>query len=221
MDFSADKLARLRKAREIETLSRTAIDQYHRSQLPNTVAITMKSPFWRERFQEAGFDPAGLEDPGDLYAAPAIAKADYFAALMKAPENYGGLLTEDLQSIRQKGAIVYHTSGTSGKQGRFINTLEDFNVFSAQGAELIHIAGGNPGDSVLIVFPLTFWAAGWGFCHGVRLGHFCLLPAGAPADTAMRINLIRQYRPKIVVSTPSYAVVLGAAAREMGVDLAA
>jgi phenylacetate-CoA ligase len=221
MDFSAEKLTRLNKARETETQSRSAIDQYHRSQLPNTVAITMKSPFWRERFKESGFDPARIKDPTDLYAAPAIAKADYFAALLKNPENYGGLLTDDLQSIRQRGAIVYHTSGTSGKQGRFINTLEDFNVFSAQGAELIHIAGGNPGDSVLIVFPLTFWAAGWGFCHGARLGHFCLLPAGAPADTTMRLNLIRQYRPKVIVSTPSYALVLGMAAREMGIDLAA
>jgi phenylacetate-CoA ligase len=221
MDFSAEKLTRLKKAREMETQSRGTIDQYHRSQLPNTVAIAMKSPFWRERFKASGFDPARLKDPTDLYSAPAIAKADYFAALLKDPENYGGLLTDDLQSIRQRGAIIYHTSGTSGKQGRFINTLEDFNVFSAQGAELIRIAGGNPGDSVLIVFPLTFWAAGWGFCHGARLGSFCLLPAGAPADTAMRLNLIRQYRPKIVVSTPSYALVLGAAAREIGVDLAA
>ena len=221
MDFSADKLARLNKAREIETLPRAAIDQYHRSQLPNSVAITVKAPFWRERFREAGVDPASLKDPRDLYAAPAITKADYFAALSKDPEHYGGLLTEDLQSIRKRGAIVYHTSWTSGKQGRFINTLEDFNVFSAQGAELIRAAGGSPGDSVLIVFPLTFWAAGWGFCHGARLGHFCLLPAGAPADTAMRINLIRQYRPKIVVSTPSYALVLGSAARDMGVDLGA
>ena len=221
MDFSAGKLTRLKKAREMETQPRTAIDEYHRSQLPTTVAVTMKSPFWRERFTAAGFDPARLKDPTDLYAAPAIAKADYFAALLKNPEDYGGLLTDDLQSIRQRGAIVYHTSGTSGKQGRFINTLEDFNVFSAQGAELVRIAGGNPGDSMLIVFPLTFWAAGWGFCHGARLGRFCLLPAGAPADTAMRLNLIRQYRPKIVVSTPSYALVLGTAARDAGIELAA
>jgi phenylacetate-CoA ligase len=219
MDFSADKLARLKRARQVETLGRADIDQYQRSQLPHAVAISVKSPFWRERFGQAGFDPIRLKDPSDLYAAPAIAKADYFRALSTDPENYGGLLTESVDSIRRRGAIVYHTSGTSGKQGHFINTLEDFNVFSAQGAEMIRIAGGNPGDSVLIVFPLTFWAAGWGFCHGARLGNFCLLPAGAPADTAMRINLIKQYRPKIVVSTPSYALVLGAAAREMSVDL--
>ena len=219
MDFSADKLARLEKARQVETLGRADIDQYQRSQLPQAVAITAKSPFWRERFGQAGFDPSRLKDPCDLYAAPAIAKADYFQSLSTDPENYGGLLTESVESIRRRGAIVYHTSGTSGKQGRFINTLEDFNVFSAQGAEMIRIAGGNSGDSVLIVFPLTFWAAGWGFCDGARLGNFCLLPAGAPADTAMRISLIRQYRPKIVVSTPSYALVLGAAAREMGIGL--
>ena len=219
MDFSADKLARLEKARQVETLGRADIDQYQRSQLPQAVAITAKSPFWRERFGQAGFDPSRLKDPCDLYAAPAIAKADYFQSLSTDPENYGGLLTESVKSIRRRGAIVYHTSGTSGKQGRFINTLEDFNVFSAQGAEMIRIAGGNSGDSVLIVFPLTFWAAGWGFCDGARLGNFCLLPAGAPADTAMRISLIRQYRPKIVVSTPSYALVLGAAAREMGIGL--
>ena len=123
MDFSADKLARLEKARQVETLGRADIDQYQRSQLPQAVAITAKSPFWRERFGQAGFDPSRLKDPCDLYAAPAIAKADYFQSLSTDPENYGGLLTESVRvdppawsdcvpherNIRKTGPLHQHT----------------------------------------------------------------------------------------------------------------
>jgi len=221
MDFSPEAQARLARARELERGKRSAILDYQRERVGLAARTAAKSKFWQERFKEAGCDPSSIKDMDDLYRAPWIAKADYFAALTKKPETYGDLLTSDVQSIREKGAIVYHTTGTSGKQGRFLNTLEDFNVFSDQGAELIKAAGGKPGDSVLIIFPLTFWAAGWGFCHGARLGRFTLLPAGAPADTAMRLTLIKQYRPAIIVSTPSYAITMGLAARAAGVDLSA
>jgi phenylacetate-CoA ligase len=219
MDFSAPALARLNRAREVEAGDRSTILNYQRERLPIAVRTAAMSGFWQHKFRQAGIDPASIKDMDDLYRAPAISKSDYFAALMSKPETYGDLLTTDVKSIREKGAIVYHTTGTSGKQGRFLNTLEDFNVFSAQGAELIKAAGANPGDSVLIIFPLSFWAAGWGFCHGSRLGRYTLLPAGAPADTAMRLALIKQYRPAVIVSTPSYAITIGLAARAAGYDL--
>jgi phenylacetate-CoA ligase len=220
MDFSPEAFARLQRARQVEADCRTAILRYQTERLPLAAQTAARCEFWRRRFADAGFDLGSLKHPDQLYETPSISKPDYFSALLARPADYGGLLTKDLQAIKEAGAITYRTSGTSGKQGRFLNTLEDFNVFSAQGGELIKAAGGKPGDGVMIVFPLGFWAAGWGFYHGARLGNFLLIPAGAPVDTNMRISLIKEYRPAIVVSTPSYALTLAQAAKDQGVDLA-
>jgi phenylacetate-CoA ligase len=71
----------------------------------------------------------------------------------------------------------------------------------------------------MITFPLSFWAAGWGFYYGSRTLPATLIPAGAPADGLMRLQLIREYRPSVVVLTPSYALTLGRQAEAEGFDL--
>lgn len=147
-------------------------------------------------------------------------KNQYFAALSAGTDDYGGLLLAPLDAIRREGTVTYRTTGTSGKQGRFINTNAGHDFFAAQGAELIKSAGGRPGDAVMITWPLFFWAASWGFYHGCRLGSFLAVPGGPPADTKMRLALIREYRPAVIVATPSYAVTLGQGAREEGMVLA-
>jgi AcrR family transcriptional regulator len=70
---------------------------------------------------------------------------------------------------------------------------------------------------VMLTWPLSFWAASWGFCHGSRAAPFLVVPAGPPCDSAMRLALIQESRPAVVVLTPSYAVALGEAARSTGI----
>ncbi len=210
---------RAEEARRIEQLTRQDILKHQSSNLPATVAAVLRSPFWRDRFASVHVDPTSIKEPDDLYRAPTVDKHAYFAALSSDPTNYGGLLTEDVDAVAKAGAIAYRTTGTSGKQGKFINTHDGFDIFGYQGLELIKAAGGRPGDAVMLTWPLSFWAASWGFHYGSRLGPFLIVPAGPPADTTMRINLIKEYRPSVIVLTPSYALTLGQAALEAGVTL--
>lgn len=207
------------EARRIEQRTRAEILEFQSGKLPQTVETVMQSEFWRARFAAAGVDPASIKHPDDLYRAPTIDKNTYFAALTAEPATYGGLLTEDVEAIKRQGAIAYRTTGTSGKQGKFINTHDGFQIFGHQGLEMIKSAGGQPGDAVMITWPLSFWAASWGFHYASRLGPFLVVPAGPPADTTMRINLIKEYRPSVIVLTPSYALTLGQAAQEEGITL--
>jgi phenylacetate-CoA ligase len=207
-------------AREIEGQSRSDIERFQTEQLRHTVQALTGSPFWCRKFAEADFDPTALTAPDDLYGAPTLDKHQYSAALSGSPGDYGGLLTAPLDDIRREGAITYRTTGTSGKQGRFINTAAGFEVFARQGHELMKFAGACPGDSVLITWPLFFWAASWGFYHGGRFGPYLVVPGGPPADSKMRLGLIREYRPAVIVATPSYALTLGQAAREQKMILA-
>lgn len=206
-------------ARSIEQRSRSEILAFQAARLPGAVENLMRSPFWRSRFAESGIDPATIRHPDDLYRAPTIDKHAYSAALAASPATYGGLLTRELDEINKAGAIAYRTTGTSGKQGKFINTHEGFQMFGDQGLALIKSAGAQPGDAVMLTWPLSFWAASWGFYYASRVGPFLIVPAGPPADTNMRIALIKEYRPSVIVLTPSYALSMGQAAREQGVLL--
>jgi phenylacetate-CoA ligase len=200
-------------ARAAESGSREALVAYQAEQLQRTMKLVAASPYWSARFKETGFDPASITHPDELYAAPTLDKHQYAAALADSPQTYGGLMTMPIQTVNEAGSIIYRTTGTSGKQGNFLNTMEGFDVFSLQGHEMIKEAGGKPGDAILISWPLFFWAASWGFYHGCRMGPYLAVPGGAPADTRMRLDLIRQYRPSIIVATPNYAVTLGREAR--------
>ena len=212
---------RLQRARGVERQPREEITRHQAALLVPTVRAALRSPFWQRHFAQAGFAPESLDHPDKLYEAPTIDKNVYFTALAADPEGYGGLLCRPLEEIQRRGAIVYRTSGTSGKQGRFINSHEGFNVFGAQGAAMLAAAGALPGALVLSTLPLTFWGAGWGLHYAARIGQYVLLPGGAPADTRARLGIIQEYRPAVVVATPSYAVTLGRAAAEAGLDLRA
>ena len=199
--------------------SRREIERIQSELLPQAMAAAARSPYWARRFKEVGTDPDKVRIPADLYRLPTLDKRLYMAALDADGPTYGGFLCQDLEAIKQAGAIIYRSTGTTGKQARFINTHAGFQVFGDQGAQLLTEAGAGPGDFVMITFPLSFWAAGWGIYYGSRALPATLIPAGAPADGLLRLNLIAEYRPSVVVLTPSYALTLGRQAEAEGFDL--
>ena len=199
--------------------TRQEIERRQAEFLPEAVATAARCGYWAARFEQEGVDVGSVRRPEDLYGMPTLDKRAYMAALEADAEGYGGLLCRDLEQTRRSGAIVYHSTGTTGKHARFINSHEGFQVFGAQGARLLAEAGAEPGDFVMITFPLSFWAAGWGFYYGSRTLPATLIPAGAPADGLMRLQLIREYRPSVIVLTPSYALTLGRQAEAEGFDL--
>ncbi|MDQ6742125.1 MAG: AMP-binding protein [Candidatus Dormibacteraeota bacterium] len=199
--------------------TRKEIERHQSELIPEAIAAAARSPFWARRFGAAGVKPEAVRRPDDLYRLPTLDKPRYMAALEADEAGYGGLLCGDLEETKRSGAIVYRSTGTTGRQARFINTHAGFQVFGDQGARLMVEAGARPGDFVMITFPLSFWAAGWGFYYGSRTLPATLIPAGAPADGLLRLQLIREYRPAVVVLTPSYALTLGRQAEAEGFDL--
>jgi phenylacetate-CoA ligase len=198
---------------------RRELEEWQSQQLKATVAhVTGRSPYWAKRFAAAGVDPAGVVGPDDLHRCPTLTKRDYIDALADRPDDYGGLLCGDLAEIIAGGANIYRTTGTSGMQGRFVNSDQGSAVYGAQGAALLRSAGAVPGDVVMLAFPLGLWAAGWGLYYGAKQSGVAVVPAGAPIDTPGRVQLIADYRPAVIAVTPSYALTLGAALVAAGVD---
>jgi phenylacetate-CoA ligase len=121
--------------------------------------------------------------------------------------------------VHKKGAIVYRTTGTTGKAREFINTHEGFGHFGEQGVRNLWMAGVRPGDFAMGTFPMSLWGAGWGYYYGCRNAGITFLAGGPPYDTRARLEIIFDYHPAAILLTPSYALTLARAAEEAGLDL--
>ena len=205
---------------DLDGATRDEVADYQARKLRTTTSwIAERSDYWRERFAAESFDPATVEGPEDLHRAPTLWKREYFRSLEEDREGYGGFLCHPMDEILANGAIVFRTTGTSGMQGRFVNTHEGFQLFGDEYARVVWEAGARPGDFVLVAFPLSSWAAGWGLLYACQRLGCTFIAGGAPLDTAARLGLLQEYRPTIAVMTPSYAVTLGSAAAEHGLQL--
>lgn len=204
---------------EIETASRKELRAYQEKKLRRLVDwLYERCPFWQKRFKEHGVRFGRIRTLEDLAALPYITKAVY-AAEMDARPPYGEFLCYPREELLRNGAIVYRTTGTTGKPREFINSHEGFGYFGEQGVRNMWLAGVRPGDFVMGTFPMSLWAAGWGYCYGCRASGITFLAGGPPYDTRMRLEIIFDYRPAAVILTPSYALSLARTAQEHGLDL--
>jgi phenylacetate-CoA ligase len=203
----------------IETASRDEIRLHQEKKLrPLVDWMYERCPFWANTFDEIGAKPGDIRTLEDLARLPYITKQIYAANMDDRPP-YGDFLCYPEQEINRLGAILYRTTGTTGKQRWFINTHEGFQHFGDQGLRNLWHTGARPGDKVMMTLPLSLWSAAWGFYYGCRKANMTFIAGGPPYDTRSRLDIISDYRPHTVVLTPSYALSLAASAAEHGLDL--
>lgn len=206
-------------AGSIETASRDEL-RHHQEQKLSPLAHWMyeRCGYWKKKFDEVGAKPQDVRTLEDLAKLPYVSKRSYAEEMDRKPP-YGEFLCYREDEINQRGAILYRTTGTTGKQRWFINTHEGFQHFGNQGLRNLWYAGVRPGDKIMMTLPLSLWSAGWGFYYGCRKANITFIPGGPPYDSRSRIDIIADYRPACVVLTPSYALALASTAQEHGVDL--
>lgn len=207
-------------AGRIETASREELRSYQEQKLrPLVDWLYRRCRYWTNKFDEVGAKPGDIKTLEDLASLPYVTKRSY-ADNMDGNPPYGDFLCYSEEEIHRNGAIVFRTTGTTGKQRWFINTHEGFQHFGDQGLRNLWSAGVRPGDKVMMTLPLSLWSAGWGFYYGCRKANITFLAGGPPYDSRSRLDIIVDYRPTAVVLTPSYALALADSANEHGVDLA-
>jgi phenylacetate-CoA ligase len=206
-------------AGNIELASRDELQGYQENKLrPLVDWMYGNCKFWKDKFDEVGAKPQDITTLAHLAKLPYVSKRAY-AANMDAGPPYGDFLCYPEEEINKRGAILYRTTGTTGKQRWFINTHEGFQHFGNQGLRNLWYAGVRSGDKIMMTLPLSLWSAGWGFYYGCRKANITYIPGGPPYDSRSRLDIISDYRPVCVVITPSYALALASSAKEHGVDL--
>jgi phenylacetate-CoA ligase len=113
---------------------------------------------------------------------------------------------------------IHQTSGTAGKPILWLDTPDSWDWWHRCWAEVFNGAGVRRGDSVYVAFSfgpfIGFWAA---FEAAQRMGLMTI--SGGGQSTEQRLQSILQREATVLVCTPTYALRLADAARDLGLEM--
>jgi phenylacetate-CoA ligase len=191
----------------IETASRDEITALQLQRLKWTLHHVYENvPHYRKKFDEAGVHPEDLKELKDLAKFPFTTKKDL-------RDNYPfGLFAVP----RDKMARIHASSGTTGKPTVVGYTLKDIDTWANLVARSIRAAGGRPGDMVHIAYGYGLFTGGLGAHYGAeRAG--CLVVPMSGGQTEKQVQLIQDFKPDIIMVTPSYSLVIAEEFEKMGI----
>jgi len=166
-----------------------------------------KVPHYRKSFDAAGVHPGDLKDPADLAKFPFTGKADLRA-------NYPfGMFAVPMEDIVR----VHASSGTTGKPTVVGYTKQDIDTWSAVMARSIRAAGGRSTDIIHIAYGYGLFTGGLGAHYGAEALGATVVPVSG-GMTERQVQLIRDFKPDIIMSTPSYLLVIGDEFARQGLD---
>jgi phenylacetate-CoA ligase len=193
----------------IETASRDEITTLQLQRLRWTLRHAYDNvPFYRRRFDEAGVHPEDCRELADLANYPFTVKQDF-------RDNYPfGLLAVP----REQVARIHGSSGTTGKPTVVGYTLGDVDTWADLVARSIRASGGRSGDLVHVAYGYGLFTGGLGAHYGAeRLG--CTVVPVSGGMTERQVQLIADFRPDIIMVTPSYMLALIDEMARQGHDL--
>ena len=104
---------------------------------------------------------------------------------------------------REQVVRVHASSGTTGKPTVVGYTRDDIDMWAEVMARSIEAAGGRPGDLLHVVYGYGLFTGGLGAHYGAeRLG--CTVVPVSGGMTERQVQLIQDFRPRIIMVTPSY-----------------
>ena len=164
-------------------------------------------PHYRAAFDAAGVHPDDVHELADLSRFPFTAKAD-----LRANYPFGMFAVP-----REQVSRIHASSGTTGKPTVVGYTREDIDTWAQVMARSIEAAGGRPGDMVHIAYGYGLFTGGIGAHYGAeRLG--CTVVPVSGGMTERQVQLIQDFRPRIIMVTPSYFLAILDEMENQGID---
>ena len=162
---------------------------------------------YRAKFDAAGVRPSDLKSLADLAKFPFTTKADL-------RDNYPfGMFAVP----REKVVRLHASSGTTGKPTVVGYTAKDIDTWALVMARSIRAAGGRAGDLVHIAYGYGLFTGGLGAHYGAeKLG--CTVIPMSGGQTERQVQLIFDFRPDIIMVTPSYMLAIAEEMERQGLD---
>ncbi len=195
----------------IETASQDELQSLQLQRLKATLHHAYANvPHYRQRFDEKGVHPDDLTSLSDLAKFPFTGKDD-----LRANYPFGMFAVPREQVVR-----IHASSGTTGKPTVVGYTQKDIDTWAGLVARSIRASGGRAGDIVHIAYGYGLFTGGLGAHYGAeKLG--CTVIPMSGGQTEKQVQLITDFRPDIIMVTPSYMLNIIEEFERQGLDPAA
>lgn len=186
----------------LSRVGRDAIEHASRDELQNLQLERLKwtlrhaydnVPHYRQAFDEKGVHPDDLKQLSDLSLFPFTAKQD-----LRNNYPYGMFAVP-----RERISRIHASSGTTGKPTVVGYTAKDVDKWAELVARSMWAAGARPGDIAHVAYGYGLFTGGLGAHYGAeRLG--CSVVPMSGGQTEKQVQLICDFRPDVIMVTPSY-----------------
>ena len=195
----------------LEPIESASIDELRQLQLQRLQGSLQHAyenvAHYRRTFDAAGVHPDDCKALSDLAHFPFTTKSDL-------RDNY----PFGMFAVPRKEVIRLHaSSGTTGKPTVVGYTRDDINIWATLVARSIRAAGGRPGHVLHNAYGYGLFTGGLGAHYGAeKLG--CTVVPVSGGMTERQVTLIRDFRPDIIMVTPSYMLALIDEMERQGLD---
>jgi phenylacetate-CoA ligase len=192
----------------IETASRAELTALQLARLQWTLKHAYDNvAHYRKAFDRAGVAPADCRSLDDIAKFPFTVKSDL-------RDNYPfGMFAVP----REQVARIHASSGTTGKPTVVGYTKNDIETWATVMARSIRAAGGRPGDLVHVAYGYGLFTGGLGAHYGAeKLG--CTVIPMSGGQTERQVQLIQDFKPRVIMVTPSYMLAIAEEMEKQGID---
>ena len=163
--------------------------------------------FYRKQFEAHGVHPADLRTLQDLRRFPFTAKQD-----LRDNYPFGMFAVPREQVVR-----IHASSGTTGKPTVVGYTRGDIAMWADVMARSLRASGARPGDICHICYGYGLFTGGLGAHYGAeKLG--CTVVPASGGQTERQVQLIVDFKPRILMVTPSYCLCIADEMERQGID---
>jgi phenylacetate-CoA ligase len=155
------------------------------------------SPVYKAKFDAAGVHPSDCQSLTDLARFPFTTKLD-----LRDSYPYGMFAVPRAQCAR-----IHASSGTTGKPTVVGYTRNDIDTWAHLVARSIRAAGARPGDMVHVSYGYGLFTGGLGAHYGAEKLGLTVVPFGG-GQTERQVQLITDFKPDIIMVTPSYMLAI-------------
>ena len=164
-------------------------------------------PQYRRQFEAAGVKPQACRSLADLARFPFTTKTDL-------RESYPfGMLAVPMERVVR----IHASSGTTGKPTVVGYTARDIDMWTHLMARSIRAAGARSGDKVHVAYGYGLFTGGLGAHYGAERLGLAVIPLGG-GMTERQVQLIADFRPDIIMVTPSYMLAIADEMERQGLD---
>jgi len=189
-----------------ECMHREELEQLQLERLQATLnRVYGRVPFYRKKFDALGISPEDVVSLADLARLPFTTKADL-------RDNYPyGLFAVPMREVVR----LHASSGTTGTPTVVGYTRNDIRTWSNLVARIITMGGVTKDDVVQVAFGYGLFTGAFGLHYGAERIGASVIPASS-GNTPRQIKIMQDFKTTALVSTPSYALLIGDTLREMG-----